>query len=84
EAVFNSYSNRWDDIVEVSAEELNLYPSVNLLRVQGEEKVYLIENLTKRWIKTANIFVSKGYKWENINVVNKTEIDAYGEGSAVE
>jgi len=84
EAVFNSYSNRWDDIVEVSAEELNLYPSVNLLRAQGEEKVYLIENLTKRWIKTANIFVSKGYKWENIDVVNKTEIAAYGEESAVE
>jgi hypothetical protein len=84
EAVFNSYANRWDDIVEVITEELNAYPTVILVRAQNDQKVYLLENSTKRWIKTADVFIARGYKWENIDIVNQTEINAYQEGSNIE
>jgi len=68
--VFNSYGNNWEDIFEVSPDELNTYEPNNLIRAEGDCKVYLLENGKKHWIKTAKEFNDRGYDWNKIAPVN--------------
>ncbi len=83
--VFNSYNNKWTDILEILPSEIDSYPTVTLMRLQGDSKVYLLEGITKRWIKTADAFNSLGYKWEDVDVINNsTELNAYQEGDTLE
>jgi len=83
--VFNSYNNKWTDILEVLPSEMDSYPTVTLIRLQGAPKVYLLEGTTKRWIKTTDAFNSLGYKWEDVDVINNsTELNAYREGDVLE
>ena len=84
-AIFHSYStNRWEDVVVVSPGDLDIYPEVNLVRREGDYKVYKIEGDTKRWIKTAEVFTRLGYDWNKILSINDTELSFFGEGSVIE
>ncbi|MCK5122660.1 MAG: hypothetical protein KAQ87_00710 [Candidatus Pacebacteria bacterium] len=82
--VFNSYNNKWEDIVEISADELNTFNDVQLIKADGDFKVYKLENGVKRWIKTANAFNRLGLSWTEISPVNKIEINAYPVGMNIE
>lgn len=84
EQVFNSYSNKWEDIVKVSAAELNAYPDVVLIKRENDYRVYKLENGTKRWIKTPDAFNKLKLDWSKIAPVNSTEINAYPAGAAIE
>ena len=89
---FVSSGYDWNNIITVFNEELNLYPDGeniyvgikdgNLARGTGNE-VYLIENGKKRWITTAEAFVSNGYDWGNIITVSEEELGAYEEGENI-
>jgi len=90
--VSNGYS--WDSVTYINSNELdffeqgdNLYakklkPDGTLIKGIGP-KVYVIENGEKRWITTAGIFVSRGYKWENIITVSDNELGSYIEGQKI-
>ncbi len=80
--VFNSYGNKWEDIVEVSSSELNSYPDSALIR--ENYKIYKLENGKKKWIKTAGAFNRLGYDWNQVSLVNQTEIDSYTSGTSIE
>jgi len=82
--VFNSYNNNWADVLVVLPSEIDTYPAVTLVRTATDSKVYLLEGTTKRWITTLAVFTRNGYKWENVDTINQTEMDAYQNGSAVE
>ncbi|MBU4579911.1 fibronectin type III domain-containing protein [Patescibacteria group bacterium] len=59
------------------------YSDGALLKSATEEKVYVIKNGEKEWIKTAEEFAAGGYKWENIKIISKEELDTipnYGSG----
>ena len=47
------------------------------MRVQGDPKVYAIENGMRKWITSPAEFSAKGYKWDAIVEVNAAEIAAY-------
>jgi len=79
--VFNSYGNNWEDIFEVSPDELNTYEPNRLIRAEEDCKVYLLENGEKRWIKTVKEFNNRGYNWLKIAPVNQIEINYYSEGT---
>ena len=81
--VFNSYGNNWEDIFEVSPDELNTYEPNSLIRAEGDCKVYLLENGKKRWIQTAEEFNNRGYDWSKIAPVNQIEINYYTERATV-
>lgn len=81
---FNSYGNKWEDIIEVTEIELDAYDNNDLVRVEGDEKIYKLENGKKRWIKTANAFNKYGYNWNKVAPVNQTEINEYPEESIIE
>jgi len=78
--VFLSYGNKWEDVIEIDSEELKVYPTANLIYLDGDYKIYKLENGKKRWIKTVQAFNRLGYDWSKIAPVNLTEFDAYQEG----
>lgn len=82
-AVFDSYGYKWADIKMVPAGESAKFQITTLMRVQGDPKVYAIENGARKWITSPEEFNLKGYKWDAIIEVNTTEIAAYQEVSVV-
>jgi hypothetical protein len=82
--VFNSYGNRWEDVVIVSSAEINSYPNSDLIRLIGGTKVYKLENGRKRWIKTAEAFNRLRFDWDNIAPCNQTELNVYPVGNDIE
>ncbi len=82
--VFNSYNDKWEDVIIISPEELQSYEPNNLIRLSGGYKVYLLKNGIKHWIKTAEAFNRLGYDWSKIAPVNQTELNSYPEGSVLE
>ncbi len=81
--IFNSYENKWDDVQVISKKEMDSYTNVNVIKLIGDNKAYLIENNTKRWIPDANTFNKYHYNWDNILEVNRMEWEYYKTGSKV-
>jgi hypothetical protein len=80
-AVFLSYGNKWEDIVEVEPSFLTQYPDSVLIKLEnGDGKVYKLENGMKRWIRTAEAFNRLGLDWNQIAPVNQVEFDHYPNG----
>ena len=75
--VFLSYGNKWEDVFEISVKELNAYEHNNLIRAEGDFKVYLIEGGKKRWIESAKDFNDRKLNWSKVAPVNRTELNAY-------
>ena len=84
EAVFNSYNNGWEDVVEVSDDFLKSFLDTSLVKAVGDYKVYKLENGRKRWIRTAEIFNNMGFNWGKITSVNSLEINEYPEGEVID
>lgn len=81
---FTSYGNRWENVVSVGATELGAYRDVRFVHLDGDSRVYLLENGQKRWVKTAEAFQRLGGRWDQIAPVNATEFAAYPLGSDIE
>lgn len=82
-AIFYSYGNRIDDVVDISWQELNWYETNRLINHNGDWRVYLLENGKKRRIETAEAFNRHGYNWAKIAPINWTEFTNYPEGSII-
>lgn len=82
--VFNAYNNKWDNVKTVSQDEINSSPTVNVIRIGDDPKVYFISNGQKQWVKTPEAFAKQGLKWDQIVSVNKIEFDEYKEGEEIE
>jgi len=82
--IFNSYGNKWEDVVVVPKKDLDVFSDVGLIKQDGDPKVYVLEGIIKRWIKSGETFNNLGYDWKKIAPVNKTEFDFYVEGAIVE
>jgi len=81
--IFNSYNNNWDEILTVSQTEIDSYPISNLIRLENGTKVYKLENGTKRWITTAEVFNRLEYDWSKIAPADQTELNYYPEGEVI-
>jgi len=82
-SVFSSYGFDWNDIAVVPSIEVQSYPESHLIREEGDSKVYLIENNTKRWIETAGVFNSQGLNWNEVQVVNSEDINFFQIGVTI-
>lgn len=82
--VFESYGFDWDDISVISPEELADYLDVSLIRAAGDSKVYLLAGGKRHWIPSLAVFNKHGYKWDNVIIVNSTEINTFTEGENIE
>lgn len=61
----------------------NLFTEGILVKSTDNPKVYLIDGGTKRWIASAEIFIARGFSWQDIKVVSPTELDPYPEGKII-
>jgi len=87
--VFDSYGHlEWGNIQTISASTVEGYTTSDLVRADGDTKVYQLtadgDTGTKGWVNmTAADFESEGYDWDSIYVVNDTDRDNYTTGSDV-
>lgn len=58
-------------------------PDEGVLIKGTSEKVYVIENGLKRWIKTADIFNKLGYSWANIALVSENLLNNIPPGKEI-
>ncbi|MBI4134309.1 MAG: carboxypeptidase regulatory-like domain-containing protein [Candidatus Terrybacteria bacterium] len=92
-AVFGMYGHfRWDSIKVVSQATLDSYVVSDVYRVDGDPKVYSLEEVSeaqgsaaKHWLDTsAERFTALGYNWNQVFIVNTQERDYYQTGSAIQ
>lgn len=86
-AAFEGQGLDWDDITVVSAKELNFYQSVSgvtLMRTSGDAKVYFITGGERQWVPSESVFKQRGFKWEDIVIVDESERDKYKEGKKLD
>jgi len=55
---------------------------VTLYRIEGDNRVYVVKDGKKNWIKTADEFNADGYKWKDIVVTTPAVVDAYPDAAA--
>lgn len=91
-AIFNMYGHfKWDQIKDVSQEIVDSYKISDLYRADGDSKVFSLREVDeangkaeKQWLDLMpDDFISQGYNWNQIFVINKTERDYYQEGSPI-
>jgi len=84
--VFNSYGHlRWEDVIEVDQATLDSFIVSDLVRAEGDPKVYRLfpqgDTGIKRWITTAEVFSTQGFDWDAIYTINTVDRDSYTEGT---
>jgi len=82
--VFDMYGHfTWESIQEVDQATLDSYTTSDLYRVDVEHQVYSVgEDGIKHWLNmTAAEFVTEGYSWNQVFIVNATEGAYYTVGS---
>lgn len=77
--IFYDYGFRDELIQDITAEELNKYPRVKLIKVEGnkKKKYYLTEGQMVRIIPNKKIFDSYGNREEDVIVISKKEFNYY-------
>jgi len=88
--LFENLGFKWEDILEVSSDELALYSDGGemkysdgyVLRQVDSPAVYVIENGKKREFGSAEEFLNEGHKWDDVLVLNTNELDRYDVSNA--
>jgi len=86
--VFNSYGHlKWENVIEVEPSVLDEYTTSDLIRAEGDAKVYRLfpqgDTGTKRWISTMEAFTSMGFDWDAIYEINQVDRDSYIDGPQI-
>lgn len=81
---FNSYGNKYEDVVEVDIETLNSFETVSFFKGAYDNKIYLIVGNTKIWMKTPQAFIKAGGDWSKVAEVNAIELSAYKDAGSSE
>lgn len=82
--VFESYDNKWEDVVEVDGEVTASLETVDLIKDEKGLNVYKIEGSTKKLIKSPEAFDRNKFNWTKIAPVNDVELDAFADGGVIE
>lgn len=81
---------RWKNVIIISNFEMGTYaqgpnapyPDGTLLK-GSSKNVYVLSNGQKRWITSASVFDTLGYKWRNIIDVSDSELSNYSTGANI-
>ena len=84
ERVFDSYGNRWEDVINISDAQLNMFQDNILIRYDDRPQVYILDNDVKRWVKHASTFNRLGYDWSKVAPINWTEFNSYSTGDSID
>ncbi|MDP3953927.1 MAG: hypothetical protein Q8Q06_00740 [bacterium] len=78
--IFDFYPHLgFDKVIEVEPEIIADYKESRLIRYAEDEKVYEVSGTdAKRWLNiTPEQFISQGYKWDQIFIINDLELGYY-------
>lgn len=81
--IFQSYGGRWEDIVLITQETLDTYDDVNYIKLQGNARVYKIDNGVKQYVTPAaatRLNIDPG----KVVTVNPTEFYTYKTGKSIQ
>ncbi len=59
------------------------HPNGSLVKTPDDNNVYRIENNTRRWIETEDVFWALGYDFRDVVLVSPDELDCYDVGSPI-
>ena len=86
--VFNSYGFDWQSVRDVGADEIDRWAHSSLVRLEDDYQVWQLfpdGDVGER--RSLNIsqeqFISAGFDWDSVAVINRTEFDAYTAGRPV-
>ena len=84
----NSFSNSDPNTpfsfkISASANFPSLLPDGSLVKSDNDQKVYQIDNASKRWIASADIFLARGLRWSDIKMLSASDLAVYPEGRIV-
>ena len=86
-SVFETQGLDWEDITVVSKREIDRYAVVSnimLIRASDDKKVYFISGGKRQWIPSESVFNKRKFKWEDIVIVDESELVKYQEGSQLD
>ena len=80
--VFNMYGHlKWSNVQVVAAGTLSAYVTSEIVRAQGDDKVYKLypdgDTGTKKWVESLDCFNSQGFDWDSVYVINTFDRDSY-------
>lgn len=84
--IFNAYGHfRWESVIEITPEERDWYQESNLVRTDGETRVFEIDaSGIKHWLMMSpERFTTTGRRWEAIFIINTRERDLYRTGTNI-
>lgn len=84
--IFDFYNHlSWEKVKEVNPEIINQYQESDLVRADGDKKVYQIsDSTTKHWLEmSSEAFESSGRNWASVYIINEKERDFYQTGNAI-
>ena len=69
-AAFAAGGYQWGAVTDVPTFVIDRIPAVlpeaTLVRETGGSKIYVIEDGQRRWISTLELFVSRGFRWDQV------------------
>lgn len=84
---FEALGLDWEDITVVTPKEISHWDTVTnitLIRAAGDSKVYFISGGKKQWVRSETVFIKRGFKWEDIVIVDESEKDKYPAGAELD
>jgi hypothetical protein len=84
--IFKANNYSFSRVKVVDPLVLGVIPTSYLIRKSGDTKIYELTNVSefggtlKRWIRTADDFISMGYDFEAVYLVNEREFNLYSSG----
>ena len=82
-ATFESYNNKWDDVVDVDPSVVVSYPHARLIKHQDRDEVYVLEAGQRRLLQNEAYAIQQGYDLENVAPVNDIEFNSYPVGQPI-
>jgi GTP:adenosylcobinamide-phosphate guanylyltransferase len=87
--IFLSYNYKWDEIITITDYELSQIPEGPALYMRDgmliadQNTVYVIEYGYKRPFGSADVFLSRGYRWENVTFPHSAVLRLHPTGEMV-
>ena len=82
--VFDSYGYSWDNVLVLTQNMINSIPTNNLVRLQGAEEVYILNNRGyKRHIINPDVFHSYGFGTADVANINQTDFSSYPDSNLI-
>lgn len=82
--IFVSYNLSWQDVADISAEELATYKDSRIVRIDGGERFYYLNGDILQPISYIDAFYANNFSKDEVHIVNRTDFETYkiGEDAA--